>query len=90
MNFFFAVFPEKTLNSNERLHSSIWRKCPKDVFESKKRINLVVTAAVSEVYIGYVETLNLNNGEMLDVALKIAQRRDNRRLPQRKRKASEQ
>ncbi|GFV39190.1 uncharacterized protein TNCV_1157751 [Trichonephila clavipes] len=38
----------KTQNANESLHSCIWRKCPKDVFVSKKRIDLAVTAAVSE------------------------------------------
>ncbi|GFT19144.1 uncharacterized protein TNCV_302801 [Trichonephila clavipes] len=80
----------KTQNANESLHSCIWRKCPKDVFVSKKRIDLAVTAAVSEVNIGYVETLKLNNSEMVDAAFKISQRRDNRRLSQRKRKASEQ
>ncbi|GFU50339.1 uncharacterized protein TNCV_301701 [Trichonephila clavipes] len=80
----------KTQNANESLHSCIWRKCPKDVFVSKKRIDLAVTAAVSEVNIGYVETLKLNNTEMVDAAFKIAHRRDNRRLSQRKRKASEQ
>ncbi|GFU95757.1 uncharacterized protein TNCV_4889461 [Trichonephila clavipes] len=69
----------KTQNANESLHSCIWRKCPKDVFVSKKRINLAVTAAVSEVNIGYVETLKLNNNEMVDAAFKIAHRRDNRR-----------
>ncbi|GFT30085.1 uncharacterized protein TNCV_715461 [Trichonephila clavipes] len=58
----------KTQNANESLHSCIWRKCPKDVFVSKKRINLAVTAAVSEVNIGYVETLKLNNNEMVDAA----------------------
>ncbi|GFW39845.1 uncharacterized protein TNCV_2420101 [Trichonephila clavipes] len=70
----------KTQNANESLHSCILRKCPKDVFVSKKRINLAVTAAVSEVNIGYVETLKLNNNEMVDAAFKIAHRRDNRRL----------
>ncbi|GFV29195.1 uncharacterized protein TNCV_4602271 [Trichonephila clavipes] len=68
----------KTQNANESLHSCIWRKCPKDVFVSKKRINLAVTAAVSEVNIGYVETLKLNNNEMVDATFKIAPRRDNR------------
>ncbi|GFW97218.1 uncharacterized protein TNCV_4784321 [Trichonephila clavipes] len=70
----------KIQNANESLHSCIWRKCPKDVFVSKKRIDLAVTAAVSEVNIGYVETLKLNNTEMVDAAFKIAHRRDNRRL----------
>ncbi|GFU93929.1 uncharacterized protein TNCV_2453001 [Trichonephila clavipes] len=86
----FRCVSGKTQNANESLHSCIWRKCPKDVFVSKKRINLAVTAAVSEVNIGYVETLKLNNNEMVDAAFKIAHRRDNRRLSQRKRKASEQ
>ncbi|GFU02192.1 uncharacterized protein TNCV_1547681 [Trichonephila clavipes] len=58
----------KTQNANESLHSCIWRKCPKDVFVSKKRIDLAVTVAVSEVNIGYVETLKLKNTEMVDAA----------------------
>ncbi|GFX09511.1 uncharacterized protein TNCV_4698971 [Trichonephila clavipes] len=82
----------KTQNANESLHSCIWRKCawPKDVFVSKRRIDLAVTTAVSEVNIGYIETLKLNNNEMEVAAIKIAHRRDKRRLSQRKRKASEQ
>ncbi|GFX45997.1 uncharacterized protein TNCV_3132621 [Trichonephila clavipes] len=58
----------KTQNSYESLHSCIWRKCPKDVFVSKKRIVLAVTTGVSEVNIGYVETLKINNSEIVDAA----------------------
>ncbi|GFY51513.1 uncharacterized protein TNIN_242381 [Trichonephila inaurata madagascariensis] len=77
----------KTQNANESLHSCIWRKCPKDVVVSKKRIELAVMAAISEVNIGYVETLKLNNSETVDAAFKNAHRHDNRRLLQGKRKA---
>ncbi len=80
----------KTQNANESLHSCIWRKCPKDVFVSKKRIELAVTAAVSEQNIGYVQTLKLNNKDCLENSLIIAEKRDNESVSQRKRKNSEQ
>ncbi|GFT23585.1 uncharacterized protein TNCV_3510841 [Trichonephila clavipes] len=47
----------KTQNANESLHSCIWRKFPKDLFVSKRRIDLAVMAVISKVNIGYVETL---------------------------------
>ncbi|GFX25917.1 uncharacterized protein TNCV_2899431 [Trichonephila clavipes] len=62
----------KTQNANESLHSCVWRKCPKDVFVSKKKFELAVMAALSEVNIGYVETLKSNNSGTVDVAFKLA------------------
>ncbi|GFT51684.1 integrase catalytic domain-containing protein [Trichonephila clavipes] len=35
---------DKTQNSNESLHTCIWRKCPKEVFVSKKRLEIAVVA----------------------------------------------
>ncbi|GFY41051.1 uncharacterized protein TNIN_293141 [Trichonephila inaurata madagascariensis] len=73
----------KIQNANESLHNCTWRKCPKDVFESR-------TAVVSEINIGYVETLKLNNSGTVGTTLKITHRCDNQRLSQRKRRALEQ
>ncbi|GFX43216.1 hypothetical protein TNCV_2389241 [Trichonephila clavipes] len=79
----------KTQNTNENSHSCIWKKYPKDVSVPKKRIELAVTAALSEVNIDYDETLKLNNSGPVNAAFKISHRCNNRRLSQRKPKASE-
>ncbi|GFU90296.1 uncharacterized protein TNCV_2717541 [Trichonephila clavipes] len=74
----------KTQNANESSHSCTWRKCVCvclfHVFVSKRRNDLAATTAFSEVEISYVETLKLNNSEMGDAAIKVAHRRDNRRM----------
>lgn len=74
MRFFFGV-SAKTQNANESLHGCICRKCPQDIFASKKRIKLAVTAAVSEQNIGYVESPKLNATEPTDNSLTVAQKR---------------
>lgn len=82
----------KTQNANEALHSCIWRKCSKDVFVSKKRLELAVRTTVKEHNLGYVESLKLSNTDnsIGDYSFTIAQRFDDRRISQRKRKSSEQ
>ncbi|GBN44821.1 hypothetical protein AVEN_133513-1 [Araneus ventricosus] len=42
----------KTQNANESLHSCIWRKCPKEVFISKKRLELGVHCDASDFGVG--------------------------------------
>ena len=42
----------KTQNANESLHSVIWRKCPKEVFVSRKRLEVAVISAISEFNMG--------------------------------------
>ena len=37
-----------TQNANESLHSLIWRTCPKEIFVSKKKVELAVLSAVSD------------------------------------------
>ncbi|GFS35333.1 hypothetical protein TNIN_198011 [Trichonephila inaurata madagascariensis] len=69
-------------------NSSSDNKC--DEISTEAVPSTSVTAVVSEVNIGYAETLKLNNSEMGDAAIKIAHRRDYRRWSQGKRKASEQ
>ncbi len=77
----------KTQNSNESLHSCIWRKCPKDIFVSKRRLELGVVAAVREHNLGYVTALSM--GEDSASAVQIAQRKQHSRTTQHKRKSSE-
>ncbi|GFS96253.1 uncharacterized protein TNCV_16321 [Trichonephila clavipes] len=38
----------KSQNANESLHSVIWSHCPKESFQSKKRLEISVVTAVSE------------------------------------------
>ncbi|GFU66943.1 uncharacterized protein TNCV_4295951 [Trichonephila clavipes] len=38
----------KSQNENESLHSVIWSHCPKESFQSKKRLEISVVTAVSE------------------------------------------
>ncbi|GFV51362.1 uncharacterized protein TNCV_4687251 [Trichonephila clavipes] len=47
----------KTQNSNESLHRCIWRKCPKGVFVSKRRLEIAVTDAIEKHNLGYVKSL---------------------------------
>lgn len=81
----------KTQNSNESLHSCIWRKCPKEVFISKNRLELGITAAIKEYNLGHVATLSVDERSVHDrnVSAVIASRKDHRRSSQRKRKSSE-
>ncbi|GFU37700.1 uncharacterized protein TNCV_1465811 [Trichonephila clavipes] len=55
----------KTQNSNESLHSCIWRKCPKEVFVSKRRLEIAVTDAIKEKHnLGFVKSLEAKRGLM--------------------------
>ena len=45
-----------TQNANESLHALIWRKCPKEVFVSRRRIHMAVVNAISEHNLGIKET----------------------------------
>ncbi|GFW44809.1 uncharacterized protein TNCV_4511231 [Trichonephila clavipes] len=46
-----------TQNANERLHSMIWAKCPKEIFVNKRRVKRAVTEAVCEYYKDKVRTI---------------------------------
>ncbi|GFY02274.1 uncharacterized protein TNCV_3501571 [Trichonephila clavipes] len=74
----------KTKNSNESLHSCIWRKCPKDVFVSKRRLEIAVTEAIEKHNLGYVKFLELKEDSCLNdiFSLTIAERQDKRRISQ--------
>ncbi|GFY18050.1 hypothetical protein TNCV_3385411 [Trichonephila clavipes] len=47
----------KTQNSKESLHSCIWRKCPKEVFVSKRRLEIAVTEAIEKHNVVYGKSL---------------------------------
>lgn len=72
-----------TQNANESLHSLIWRKCPKETFISKKRIELAVATAVAEFNMGAVHAqkakMSVRAKKVADIATKISQQRDVRR-----------
>lgn len=74
----------KTQNVNESLHSLIWRKCPKEVFVSKKRIEIAVANAVSEFNNGIVKTqlmkAALSNTDPSSSMMAYARRKDQSRL----------
>lgn len=72
----------KTQNANESIHSVIWKKCHKDTFVSKKRLELSVISAVSEFNFGCLNTLSIEQEEINSLSLLIAQKRDKRRLEQ--------
>ncbi|GFW68392.1 uncharacterized protein TNCV_3617371 [Trichonephila clavipes] len=73
----------KTQNSNESLHS-IWRKCPKEVFVSKRRLEIAVTDAIEKHNLGYVKSLEAKEDSCLNdsFSLTIAERQDKRRISQ--------
>ncbi|GFU56021.1 uncharacterized protein TNCV_3404901 [Trichonephila clavipes] len=75
----------KTQNSNESLHSCIWRKMPKkEVFVSKRRLEIAVTDAIENHNLGYVKSLEAKEDSCLNdsFSLTIAERQDKRRISQ--------
>ncbi|GFS48185.1 uncharacterized protein TNCV_2295971 [Trichonephila clavipes] len=74
----------KTQNSNESLHSCIWRKCPKEVFVSKRRLEIAVTDATEKHNLGYVKSLEAKEDSCLNdsFSLTIAERQNKRRISQ--------
>ncbi|KAE8738831.1 hypothetical protein FOCC_FOCC015663 [Frankliniella occidentalis] len=79
-----------TQNSNESLHHVIWNRCPKTLFFSLKRYQLGITLGVGEFNMGCKTILemkaDLRNEEVTEAAMKIAERKDKKRL----RKSEEQ
>lgn len=78
----------KTQNANESLHSLIWKNCPKETFVSKKRLEIAVVAAVGEFNFGCVNTLKMDQEAANSFSLLIAQKRDQRRLNQSRKRSS--
>ena len=69
-----------THNVNEGLHAQIWRKCPKEVFVSKKRIHLAMINAVMEHNLGVPEarrmTASDRNEKLSDASDEMYSRMD--------------
>lgn len=78
----------KTQNANESLHSAIWQNCPKEVFVSKKRLEMAVIAAVSEFNFGCFNSLCVEHVDPNSFSLSIAQKRDKRRIEQSVKRSS--
>ncbi|GFW22952.1 uncharacterized protein TNCV_3647291 [Trichonephila clavipes] len=74
----------KTQNSNECLHSCICRKCPKEVFVSKRRLEIAVTDAIEKHNLGYLKSFEAKEDSCLNdsFSLTIAERQDKRRISQ--------
>ncbi|GFT46552.1 uncharacterized protein TNCV_3184121 [Trichonephila clavipes] len=74
----------KTQNLNESLHSCILRKCPKEVFVSKRRLEIAVTNAIEKNNLGYVKSLQSKEDSCLkdSFSLTIAERQGKRRISQ--------
>lgn len=73
----------KTQNSNESLHSVIWKFCSKDVFTSKNRLEIAAVSAVSRFNMGCEASLSLTKAEIIrGPSVSIAKKRDQRRLTQ--------
>lgn len=81
-----------TQNSNESFHHLIWSKCPKEIFSSRKRIELAVSEATviyNDGYTGRVKLLRaygLNVGER---ELSYARQKDLRRVKEAETSCSE-
>ncbi|GFW84512.1 uncharacterized protein TNCV_456931 [Trichonephila clavipes] len=72
----------KSQNANESLHSVIWSHCPKESFQSKKRLEIYVVTAVSEFNFGSLFTLKHIHQNALLPSMQISGVRDERRLKQ--------
>ncbi|GFX99911.1 transposable element Tcb1 transposase [Trichonephila clavipes] len=75
----------KSQNANESLHSVIWSHCPKESFQSKKRLEISVVTAVSEFNFGSLFTLKHVHQNALLPSMQISGVRDERRLKQSRR-----
>ncbi|GFW68298.1 uncharacterized protein TNCV_2262881 [Trichonephila clavipes] len=72
----------KSQNANESLRSVIWSHCPKESFQSKKRLEISVVTAVSEFNFGSQFTLKHVHQNASLPSMQISGVRDERRLKQ--------
>lgn len=78
----------KTQNANESVHGKIWNNCSKEVFISKKRLEMSVISSISEFNFGCLNTLGFEQEEANSLSLSIAERRDKRRVNQSKKRCT--
>ena len=75
-----------TQNSNESIHSRVWRKCPKTSFASKRRVEIAVADTICEFNSG-IANATMSKHKLLGLqtlknSVSTALNRDNRRLSQ--------
>ncbi|GFX28803.1 uncharacterized protein TNCV_4250421 [Trichonephila clavipes] len=77
-------FPLAGVNGPSHSYSCIWRKCPKEVFVSKRRLEIAVTDAIEKHNLGYVKSFEAKEDSCLydSFSLTIAERQDKRRISQ--------
>ncbi|GFX34512.1 uncharacterized protein TNCV_3657501 [Trichonephila clavipes] len=75
----------KSQNANESLHNVIWSHCPKESFQSKKRLEISVVTDVSEFNFGSMFTLKHVHQNASLPSMQISGVRDERRLKQSRR-----
>lgn len=79
----------RTQNANESIHSVIWKKCPKEIFISKRKLELALVRSIAEFNMGCKKTIEVLHG--IDVAkttAEISQRRDKNRLRQSRKRST--
>ncbi|KAK3915045.1 THO complex subunit 5-like protein A [Frankliniella fusca] len=74
----------RTQNVNESIHSVLWRKCPKEVFVSKRRLDVAMLYAAAHFNMGRLASLHLRKSTFGEVAsgasVALAKKADTKRL----------
>ena len=82
----------KTQNPNESLHSVVWAKCPKEVFISRKKLDIAITQGISEFNMGCEASQKvkdlISGVKTSPAALKLSFARDRQRIMDSIRKGS--
>ncbi|KAK3919960.1 Nucleolar protein 9 [Frankliniella fusca] len=68
--------------ANVCLHSCIWKKCPKQIFVCKPRLEYGITKGVGEFNMGCVALESLQDKHISKISLELAKRRDKKRIAQ--------
>lgn len=71
-----------TQNSNEGLHSTVWKLCPKTIFVSKNKIDIAAAKAVSIFNFGALKSSELYQQNISENTRKILSSRDRKRKRQ--------
>ncbi|GFT66661.1 hypothetical protein TNCV_4803481 [Trichonephila clavipes] len=72
----------KTQNSDESLHRCIWEKCPKEVFVSKRKLEIAVRNTNEKHSLGHVKSVESKGDSCLNdsFSLIVAEIQDKQRL----------
>ncbi|GBM49384.1 hypothetical protein AVEN_32515-1 [Araneus ventricosus] len=74
----------KTQNVNERIHSVIWKNCPKETSVFKTRLELAVISVIGAFNFGCLNNLSAEQNELNSESVHNARRRDERHIAQSK------